>query len=186
MDSDEIANVSDVDDDPAGALGPIQMMSVAFDGNRFRGEILPELDRLKAAGIVRIVDLLLVRKDALGNTMVTTASDLEWEEATSIGAFFGALSGFVEGGTEGFDRGAIAGAAAMADGHLFDEDDVFSVTQVLPPNMSAALVLFEHLWAVPFLDAVSRAGGVELLNTWLRPEAVMAAAHGAAAPPRLG
>ncbi len=58
------------------SMGPIQMITLAFPGNRFRGEILPELERLKAAEIVRIVDLLLVRKDPGGNIMVTTASDL--------------------------------------------------------------------------------------------------------------
>ena len=61
------------------SMGPIQMTSLAFPGNRFRGEILPELEKLKKAGIVRVVDLLLVRKDELGNVMVTTASDLDWD-----------------------------------------------------------------------------------------------------------
>ena len=48
------------------SIGPIQMMTLAFPGNDFRGEILPELDKLKKAGVVRIIDLLLVRKDELG------------------------------------------------------------------------------------------------------------------------
>ena len=56
----------------------------------------------------------------------------------------------------------MAGAAELADGHLFDQDDVFRATQALPRNMSAALVLIEHLWAKPMLDAVDRAGGIEL------------------------
>ena len=47
----------------AESMGPIQMTSLAFPGNHFKGEILPELEKLKKAGIVRIVDLLLVRKD---------------------------------------------------------------------------------------------------------------------------
>ena len=48
------------------AYGPVQMLVVAFDGNRFRGEIWPELERLKREGVVRILDLLLVRKDSDG------------------------------------------------------------------------------------------------------------------------
>ena len=76
------------------SMGPIQMTSLAFPGNRFKGEILPELEKLKKAGIVRIVDLLLVRKDELGNVMVTTASDLDWEEAVSFGSYVGALAGY--------------------------------------------------------------------------------------------
>jgi uncharacterized membrane protein len=164
------------------SMGPIQMMSLAFPGNRFKGEILPELDRLKKAGIVRIVDLLLVRKDSLGGVMVTTASDLDWEEAVSFGSYVGALAGYAAAGPAGIEQGAMAGAAELADGHLFDEDNVFRVTQALPNDMSAVLVLVEHLWAKPLLDAVDRASGIELTNDWLRPEEIVSVAHKSAPP----
>ena len=164
------------------SMGPIQMTSLAFPGNRFKGEILPELERLKKAEIVRIVDLLLVRKDDLGNVMVTTASDLDWQEAVSFGSYIGALAGYAAAGAAGIERGAMAGAAELADGHLFDQDDVFRVTQALPNNMSAVLVLFEHLWAKPLLDAVDRAGGIELTNDWIRPEEVVTVVHRVAPP----
>ena len=160
------------------SVGPIQLLTVAFDGNHFRGEIMPELDRLKSEGIVRIIDLLLVRKDAMGAVMVTTGTDLGWEEAVSLGSYLGALSGFRVGGAEGMEQGAMAGAAELADGHFFDEDDVFKVTQSLPENMSAALVLVEHLWAKPLLDAIARADGFELSNDWIRPDQVIT-------PPRM-
>ena len=165
------------------SMGPIQMTSLAFPGNHFKGDILPELEKLKKAGVVRIVDLLLVRKDELGNVMVTTASDLDWQEAVSFGSYVGALAGYAASGPAGIEKGAMAGAAELADGHLFDQDDVFRVTQALPKNMSAVLVLLEHLWAKPMLDAVDRAGGIELSNDWIRPEEVVSVAHQAAAPP---
>jgi uncharacterized membrane protein len=158
--------------DLAESVGPIQLISVAFEGNHFKGEIMPELERLKQRGIVRIIDLLLVRKDSAGAVMVTTQSDLDWEEAVSLGAYFGSLTGLANGGADAFDQGAIAGAAELADGHFFDEDDVFEITQALPPSMSAALVLLEHLWAKPLFDAIDRADGMELSNVWLRPEQV--------------
>jgi uncharacterized membrane protein len=164
------------------SLGPIQMTTLAFPGNRFKGEILPELEKLKKAGVVRIVDLLLVRKDELGNVMVTTASDLDWQEAVSFGSYVGALAGYAAGGPAGVEKGAMAGAAELADGHLFDQDDIFRVTQALPKDMSAVLVLIEHLWAKPMLDAVDRAGGIELTNDWIRPEEVVSVAHQAAPP----
>ena len=150
-------------------LGPIQMLVVAFPDNQCKGEILPELERLKRRQIVRILDMLIVRKDGLGNVMVSTASDLDWEEATSFGSYIGALAGYAAAGAEGLERGAIAGAAELADGHLFDEDDTFRVTQSLQNNTTAALVLIEHRWARPLLDAVERAGGIELSNDWIRP-----------------
>ena len=166
----------------AESMGPIQMTSLAFPGNQFKGEILPELEKLKQAGIVRIVDLLLVRKDQLGNVMVTTASDLNWEEAVSFGSYVGALAGYAAAGPAGIEQGSMAGAAELADGHLFDEDNVFRVTQALPNDMSAVLVLIEHLWAKPMLDAVDRAGGIELTNDWLRPEEIVSVVHKTAPP----
>jgi len=152
---------------------PIQLLVIAFPGNRFRGAILPALDRLKHAGIVRVIDMLLVRKDAEGRTLVATASDLDWQEATELGSYLGALAGYRAGGEEGMERGSIAGAAELADGHIFDEDDIFRVTQALGDDTSAGLVLIQHTWATEFLDAVADADGVELLNTWIRPEAVL-------------
>jgi uncharacterized membrane protein len=153
--------------------GPIQMLAVAFDGNRFRGEILPELDRLKRKKIVRVIDLLVVRKDAAGNVMVTTGSDLDWDEAVALGSYLGGLAGLRAGGKEGMEQGSIAGAAELADGHVFDEDDVFRLTNSLGNNMTAALVLIQHTWAVPLLDAVDRAGGIELANEWIRADEVL-------------
>jgi uncharacterized membrane protein len=151
------------------------MLAFAFDGSRFKGEILPELDRLKRKRIVRIIDLLVIRKDAEGRVMSMTSSDLDWEEATAFGSYVGALAGFGATGAEGIERGAIAGAAELADGHLFDEEDAFRLTQALPNDMSAALVLVEHIWIKPLMDAVDRAGGVELTNEWLRPEDILSA-----------
>jgi uncharacterized membrane protein len=120
-----------------------------------------------------VLDLMLVRKDGSGNVMVTTGSDLDWGEATALGSYFGALAGFLSEGPDGFDRGAIAGAAEMADGHIFDDDDLFRITRSLPENTSAAVVLIEHLWARPLLEAIARAGGVELTIEWVPPEAVL-------------
>lgn len=159
--------------DGVETVGPIQMLCVAFGGNHFKGEILPELDRLKRERVIRIIDLLVVRKDDEGRVMVMTSSDLDWEEATAFGSYVGALAGFGAAGPEGVERGALAGAAELADGHLFDENDAFLVTQSLPNNMSAAFVLIEHLWAIPLRDAVERAGGTELSNDWIKPEEIL-------------
>jgi uncharacterized membrane protein len=154
-------------------FGPIQMLTVAFDGSRFKGEILPELDRLKKERIIRVIDLMVVRKDAEGRVMTMTASDLDWEEATSFGSYIGALAGFKAAGPGGVEPGAMAGAAELADGHVFDENDAFRVTQSLPNNMSAALVLIEHVWARDLLDAIERAGGQELGNDWISADELL-------------
>jgi uncharacterized membrane protein len=154
-------------DDAALSFCPVQLLSIAFDGNRFKGEILPELERLKRSGTVRVIDLLVVRKDRSGAVAVLTASDLDWEEATRYGAYLGTLIGFGAGGAEGADRGALAGAAELVDGHLFDEADADRLQRVLPEGSSVALLLLEHLWARELLEAIERADGVELSNEWV-------------------
>jgi uncharacterized membrane protein len=164
-------------------LGPIQLLAIAFGGNRFRGEILPELERLKRERIVRVIDLVIVRKDGEGNVMVTTGSDLDWEEASSLGSYLGAIAGFDAGGPAAVERGAIEGAAELADGHIFDDDDVFRITQALPANQTAAVALIEHRWAVPLFDAVARADGYELSNHWIRPEKIIRIEPGPPATP---
>jgi uncharacterized membrane protein len=154
-------------------FGPVQLLSVAFDGNRFKGEILPELERLKNAGVIRIIDLLVVRKDSAGAIATITASDLDWEEASDYGQYIGTLVGFGAGGVEGAERGAMAGAAELADGHLFDEDDAFRLAQAVPNGMSIALALIEHRWALPLLEAIERADGFEVGNQWVTVESLV-------------
>jgi uncharacterized membrane protein len=153
--------------------GPIQMLTLAFPGNMFKGEILPELDRLKGEGVIRVIDMMIVRKDPQGHVLVATASDLDFDEATALGSYLGALAGYDYAGPEGIERGAIAGAAELADGHIFDEDDVFRVSQALNPDTTAAALLIEHTWARDLFEAVDNAHGVELMNEWLPLDKVL-------------
>jgi hypothetical protein len=179
-------DLEDAAHEPAESIGPIEFLSVAFIGNHFHGEILPELERLKLEGFLRIIDLLLVRKDSTGAVMVTVASDLDWEQAVELGAYLGGLTAVAAVGPQALERGSMAGAAQLADGHFFDEEDVFRVTQSLPESMSAALVLLEHVWAKPLYDAVGRADGVVLGKDWLEPDEVFTPARLAAHRGELG
>jgi uncharacterized membrane protein len=156
-------------------FGPVQMLAVAFDGNQFKGEILPELERIKDAGIARVIDLLVVRKDGSGAIATLKATDLGWEEATEFGAYLGTIVGLGAGGPEGAERGAMAGAAEMADGHLFDEDDAFRLAESVDPGMAIALILIEHQWMVPLQDAVTRANGIPLESEWVSVDRLLAA-----------
>src|SRR5215831_5883703 len=107
--------------DRMAGFGPVQMWSFVFDGNQFKGEILPELERLKKAEVIRLIDLLVVRKDSTGAVATLTATDLEWEEAANFGAMVGGLIGWGVAGAEGAEIGWIAGAADSADGHSLDQ-----------------------------------------------------------------
>jgi uncharacterized membrane protein len=78
-------------------LGPVQMLVVGFEGDNFSGEIREELERLKEHDIVRLIDLLLVKKNDDGDIEVLQTSDLDQNEAEEFGAVVGALGGFGAG-----------------------------------------------------------------------------------------
>jgi len=158
----------------AAAFGPIQIWTFAFDGNRFKGEILPELDRLKDAEVIRVLDLLVVRKDGAGRVATVTASDLDWEEATSFGAMIGGLIGLGVDGGEGAKVGAMTGALELADGHVFSDRTRDELVEVIPPNSTTAIALVEHVWAKPLKAAIARAGGMEVDNDWLKLDELVA------------
>jgi uncharacterized membrane protein len=160
--------------DRSARFGPIQIWTFAFDGNRFKGEILPELDRLKEAEVIRMIDLLVIRKDAAGRVATLTASDLDWEEATSFGAMIGGLIGMGFAGEEGAEIGEMTGALELADGHLFSTRTRDELVEVLPPNSTSAIALVEHLWAKPLKAAIVRAGGIEVDNDWLKLDELVA------------
>jgi uncharacterized membrane protein len=149
-------------------MGPVQLLVVGFEGEDFKGEILAELDRLRENDIVRLIDLAFVRKDADGKVEKMMRSDLAPEEAEAFGAVVGALIGFGAAGDEGAELGAVEGAAALEDGHVFDEE-VWYVDDAIPNGTAAAVALLEHRWAIPLREGVRRAGGFHLADAWIHP-----------------
>ncbi len=155
-------------------MGPVQLLVVGFPDPNFTGEILEELRRLREHDIVRLIDLIAVRKDENGNIEKVQTSDLSQEEAMEFGALVGALIGFGAGGEEEMEAGAIAGAEALEDGHVFDEDEVWYVADAIPNGSAAAIALLEHRWAIPLRDAIVRAGGIALADEWVHARDLVA------------
>lgn len=118
------------------AIGPVEYMVVAFPGNRFKGEIGPALADLVESKTIRVLDLAFVSKDADGNVLA-----LEYEDLDS-------------------DAGVAFNTIEEAVGELINEADLIEVGENLDPNTSAAVLVWEDLWATRFADAVRSAGGV--------------------------
>ena len=156
-------------------FGPIQMLVLAFDRTGFKGDILPELKRLNEEGIVRLIDLLVVSKNEDGELDHLQVSDLSADEAEEFGAMVGALIGFGAGGEEEATRAAVAGASELADGHLFDDAELWYVGDAIPPGTTAAIALLEHRWAIPLRDKIVAADGVALADAWIHPADLIAA-----------
>jgi uncharacterized membrane protein len=155
-------------------FGPVQMLVLEFDRDRLRGEILPELERLREKDIIRLVDLVVVEKGENGEVNALETSDLTGDEAREYGALVGALIGFGVAGEEGAELGAAAGAESAQESTLADSPDVWYVGDVIPAGSIAAIALIEHRWAIPLRDAVGRAGGIALADEWIHPEDLVA------------
>ena len=154
-------------------FGPVQMLVVGFAGTEFTGEIMQELQRLKEADIVRLVDMIVVRKQD-GQVETVQASDLSVEEAENFGALVGALIGAGMGEEEGVEAGLIAGAEAGADGHVIDEDQVWYLADAVPEGTTAAVALLEHRWAIPLRDKIIAKNGMVLADAWIHPADLVA------------
>ncbi len=130
------------------AMGPVEFVVIRFDGNKFRGEILPELEAIRSKGIVRLIDLLFVMKDRDGKVAVREISDLT--------------------GGEGHKFGSLASDLVP----MLSQDDVETVARDMPNNSSQALILFEHTWATRLKQAVLNAGGEVVSQGRVPPEVV--------------
>lgn len=163
-------------------LGPVQMLIVGFQGDKFDGSIMKELERLKEHDIVRLIDLLFVKKNEDGEIEVVQRSDLAKDEAMEFGAFVGALVGLGTGSEDEVLRAADAGAQEMEDGHFLGDSEVWYLGDAIPNGSSAAVVLIEHQWAIPLRDKIVAAGGTALADEWIHPADLIAIGAKAAVP----
>ncbi len=116
------------------AIGPVEYIIVGFPGNQFNGEIAPELAKLVESGTIRILDLVFISKDADGNVAA-----IDFEDHHDV-----ALFNLIDGDVGGF---------------ISDEDVEYAAVE-LEPNSSAALLIWEDVWATPFVEAMRNSGGV--------------------------
>ncbi len=156
-------------------IGPVQLVVLGFNHPDFKGEILAEFDVLRDNDVVRVIDGLVVHKDAKGDVTTIKRSDLGGKEAVEFGAVVGALIGFGAAGLEGAKAGADAGAAVAEQGvDIFDEEEVWDVIDDIPNDSAAAVILLEHRWAIPLRDAIRRAGGFHVADGWVHPDDLVA------------
>jgi hypothetical protein len=135
--------------------GPVDYLIVAFPGNEFRGEIAPALADLVESETIRIIDLAFVGKDAEGDVIAFELTDIDPKVR------------------EGFER------AGVEVNGLFNEDDLAAAGEELEPNTSAALIVWENVWARNVAQAIRDAGG-EVLDFERVPHDVVQAAREAA------
>jgi uncharacterized membrane protein len=132
-------------------IGPVDYAVIAFPGNRFTGDIIPAIADLVDRGLIRVIDITFVGKDADGR--------VSYEERSQLDPAVRA----------GLERSGIEVSG------LFNEEDLEAAAEELEPGSSAALLVWENVWARRVAEAVRDAGG-ELLDFGRLPhEGVQAA-----------
>ncbi len=122
-------------------LGPVEHLIVGFEGNQFKGEIVPALTDLLDKGLIRILDLAVISKDKDGNVLIFEANELSDDVSQALAKLDCSLMG------------------------LLTEQDLLEEAEALPLNYTAASMLFENVWAGRFSQAILKADGQMLLNT---------------------
>ena len=133
-------------------IGPVDYIVVGFPGNQFKGEIGPALAELVDDGTIRIIDVAFVGKDAEGNAVAMELTDLDLD---------------VQAGLE---------KAGVEIGGLFNENDLMEAADSLGPDSSAAVLVWENVWARKVAQSVRDADG-ELLAFERIPHEVVQAAR---------
>jgi hypothetical protein len=129
-------------------IGPVEMMLIGFPGDSFDGSILPALSELVDNGTVRLIDLVMVRKDEEGNVTAAEISELDPDAVDAFDQLDGEIS------------------------ELLSEDDLELAAEQLPAGSAAALVLWESSWATRLAEAVADNGGEIFLHDHIPAEVV--------------
>jgi hypothetical protein len=132
-------------------IGPVDYAVIAFPGNKFRGEIAPALSELVDAGTIRVIDVAFVGENAEGDAVAMGLMELDPDVQ------------------EGLDK------AGVVVGGLFNQDDLMDIAADLEPETSAAVLVWENVWARKVTQAMRDAGGQVVAFERLPHEVVQAA-----------
>jgi hypothetical protein len=137
--------------DAVDELGPVDWIVVEFPGSRMNGQIVPALLDLVERDLVRVLDLLVLKKDDDGSVEAFELSDLDQAEIGELRRYESEL--------------------AM----LLSEEDVTSLAAAIEPGSSAGVLVWENIWAAPFGSAVRRSGGRLVASGRIPTQALLAA-----------
>jgi uncharacterized membrane protein len=132
-------------------MGPVDYVVVEFPGSKLKGEAFPLLVDLVERGVIRLLDLVFVKKETDGAVTAIQIADLDGDGQLDLAVFEGASSG------------------------LLDDDDIAEAGGVLEPGSSAGILVYENAWAGPFAAALRRAGGQLVASGRIPVQALIAA-----------
>jgi len=134
-------------------LGPVDYLVVRFPADRanFSGEVASKLAELSSSGVIRVLDLIVLTKDADGTIEASELRELDDSEIGELRALESDLA------------------------VLLAESDVDEIGESLEPASAAAVLVWENTWAAPFASSVRRAGGELVAGGRIPTQALLAA-----------
>jgi hypothetical protein len=139
-------------------MGPIDYLVVEFpSGAKMTGEGFPLLVDLVDRGIIRIIDLVFIKKELDGSVAGVVIADLDSDGELDMAVFEGASSG------------------------LIGDDDISEVGAVIEPGSAAGILVYENVWAGPFASALRRSGAEVVANGRIPIQQLVAALDAAEA-----
>ena len=140
-------------DEDVDELGPVDYLVVEFPADKanFSGEMAAELSALVNRGLVRVLDLLILKKNDDGSVEGFESHDFGDDELGELRALEDELA------------------------LLLAEEDVESIGAAMEPGSVAAVLVYENVWAAPFGAAVRRSGGELVANGRIPIQALAAA-----------
>lgn len=136
---------------PVDRLGPVELLVVEFPRGEVRAAGFATMTDLVDRGVIAVLDLEFVRRTAEGDVEVVDIVDAVAGAPDDLGYLVGASSG------------------------LLDADDITAVGEAIEPGSLAGVLLFEHVWIVPMVDAIE-AGGARVVTSARVDPADLAAA----------
>jgi hypothetical protein len=133
------------------AVGPIDYLAVELPSERMKGEGLAALVDLVDRGIIRLLDMRAVRREADGTFTAVAITDLDHDGTLDLAIFEGIESG------------------------LLDNDDLGQAAELIEPGKVVALMVYENTWAAPFVAAMRRAGAEFIAGGRIPADEVIAA-----------
>ena len=115
--------------------GPVDFLALEFKTDELKGEVMPELLDLVRKEIIRVIDLVIILKEQDGGYQALEIEEL----APDMLAVFDPLEIDISG--------------------IIQMEDIEVIAEAMEPNTTAALLLFENLWAIKFGEAAVRSGG---------------------------
>jgi hypothetical protein len=122
------------------SIGPVEYIAIGFPGNKFSGEIIPAIKELQDSGTIKVLDLVIITKDDDGNVAA-----IELADATP-------------------EQGAALAALGVESNNLLGQEDFEEIGSALDPNSTAALMIWENVWAARFAKSLRNADGILVAN----------------------